>query len=43
MADAALPASAVKGIGFDATCSLVVLDAGGNPLRSARRATHAAT
>ncbi len=32
MADAALPASAVKGIGFDATCSLVVLDAGGNPL-----------
>jgi D-ribulokinase len=32
MAEAALPASAVKGIGFDATCSLVVLDAGGNPL-----------
>jgi len=31
MAEAALPASAVKGIGFDATCSLVVLDAGGNP------------
>src|ERR1700723_3796665 len=26
MAEAALPASAVKGIGFDATCSLVVLD-----------------
>jgi D-ribulokinase len=32
MAEAALPASAVKGIGFDATCSLVVLDAGGHPL-----------
>ena len=32
MAEAALPPSAVKGIGFDATCSLVVLDAGGNPL-----------
>src|ERR1700738_1046303 len=27
MAEAALPPSAVKGIGFDATCSLVVLDA----------------
>src|SRR4030081_1340291 len=32
MAEAAIPASAVKGLGFDATCSLVVLDAGGNPL-----------
>jgi D-ribulokinase len=32
MTEAALPASAVKGIGFDATCSLVVLDAGGHPL-----------
>jgi D-ribulokinase len=32
MAEAALSASAVKGIGFDATCSLAVLDAGGNPL-----------
>jgi D-ribulokinase len=32
MAEAALPASAVKGVGFDATCSLVVLDAAGNPL-----------
>src|SRR3954463_16273869 len=32
MAEAAIPASAVKGLGFDATCSLVVLDAGGRPL-----------
>src|SRR6202790_5375640 len=32
MAEAALPASAVEGIGFDATCSLVVLDAAANPL-----------
>src|SRR5580704_17710363 len=32
MAEAALPASAVKGVGFDATCSLVVIDATGNPL-----------
>ena len=32
MTEAALPASAVKGIGFDATCSLVVVDAAGNPL-----------
>jgi D-ribulokinase len=32
MAEAAIPASAVKGLGFDATCSLVVLDAGANPL-----------
>jgi D-ribulokinase len=32
MAEAALPPAAVKGIGFDATCSLVALDAGGNPL-----------
>ena len=28
MAEAAIPPSAVKGMGFDATCSLVVLDAG---------------
>src|ERR1700686_2579416 len=32
MAEAAHPPSAVKGLGFDATCSLVVLDAGANPL-----------
>jgi D-ribulokinase len=32
MAQAALPPSAIKGIGFDATCSLVVLDASANPL-----------
>src|ERR1700682_2539461 len=32
MAAAALPPSAIKGVGFDAHCSLVVLDAGANPL-----------
>src|SRR6266481_981188 len=32
MAEAAISHSAVKGIGFDATCSLVVLDAAGGPL-----------
>src|SRR6476659_6872393 len=32
MAQAAIPSAAIKGIGFDATCSLVVLDAAGNPL-----------
>ena len=32
MAEAALPPAAIKGIGFDATCSLVVLDAAGDPL-----------
>ena len=32
MAEASLPPSAVKGLGFDATCSLVVLDHGANPL-----------
>src|SRR6478672_1924370 len=32
MVEAAIPPSAVKGIGFDATCSLVVLDAAGEPL-----------
>src|SRR5215213_2994347 len=32
MAEAALPASAIKGVGFDATCSLVVVDVAGNPL-----------
>jgi D-ribulokinase len=32
MAEASLPPAAVGGIGFDATCSLVVLDAGAEPL-----------
>jgi D-ribulokinase len=32
MVEAAIPPSAVKGVGFDATCSLVVLDAAANPL-----------
>jgi D-ribulokinase len=32
MAEAALPPSAIKGIGFDATCSLVALDAAAAPL-----------
>ncbi len=32
MAEAAISPSAVKGLGFDATCSLVVLDAAGAPL-----------
>src|SRR5438309_2783877 len=32
MEEAAIPPSAVKGLGFDATCSLVVLDAGARPL-----------
>lgn len=32
LAEAALPPAAVKGIGFDATCSLVVLDPAGRPL-----------
>jgi len=32
VAEAAISPSAVKGLGFDATCSLVVLDAGANPL-----------
>lgn len=32
MAEAALPAAAVRGVGFDATCSLVVVDATGRSL-----------
>jgi D-ribulokinase len=32
MAEAAMPPQAVKGIGFDATCSLVVLDGAGEPV-----------
>ncbi len=32
MEEAAIAPSAVKGVGFDATCSLVVLDAGATPL-----------
>src|SRR4051794_20017027 len=36
IAQAALPASAIKGLGFDATCSLVVVDAAGHPLTVSR-------
>jgi D-ribulokinase len=32
LAEAVLPAAAVSGVGFDATCSLVVLDGEGQPL-----------
>src|ERR1700730_8784599 len=32
MTEAAIPPAAVKGLGFDATCSLAVLDAAGEPL-----------
>src|ERR1700746_4033747 len=32
MAEAAIPPDTVKGVGFDATCSLVVLDQSGEPL-----------
>jgi D-ribulokinase len=32
MAEASLPASAIKGVGFDAACSLVVVDGAGQPL-----------
>ena len=32
MAEAAIPADAVKGVGFDATCSLVVLAPDGAPV-----------
>ena len=32
MAEAALSASAINGVGFDATCSLVVVDGAGHPL-----------
>src|SRR6266403_1443285 len=32
MTEAAIPPSTVRGVGFDATCSLVVLDASANPL-----------
>ena len=32
MTEAAIPPFAIKGLGFDATCSLVVLDGGANPL-----------
>jgi D-ribulokinase len=32
MTIAGLPASAIGGVGFDATCSLVLLDAGANPV-----------
>jgi D-ribulokinase len=40
MAEAALPPSAVKGVGFDATCSLVVLDAAANPLTVSTSGDH---
>src|SRR6195256_332836 len=36
MGEAAIPPSAVKGLGFDAPCSLVVLDAGAHPLTVSR-------
>src|SRR5258705_10720714 len=32
MVEAAIAPSGVKGVGFDATCSIVVLDAGADPL-----------
>jgi len=40
MADAAIAPEAVKGIGFDATCSLVVLDRQGNPLTVSTSGDH---
>src|SRR6202011_4953339 len=40
MAEAALPPSAVEGIGFDATCSLVVLDAAAKPLTVSTSGDH---
>lgn len=40
MADAAISPDAVKGIGFDATCSLVVLDRSGEPLSVSTSGDH---
>jgi len=40
MAEAAIPPEAVKGIGFDATCSLVVLDGRGQPLTVSASGDH---
>ncbi|WP_407158103.1 FGGY-family carbohydrate kinase [Bradyrhizobium sp. STM 3557] len=40
MAEAAIPPEAVKGIGFDATCSLVVLDGRGQPLTVSTSGDH---
>jgi len=40
IAEAAIPPEAVKGIGFDATCSLVVLDRQGQPLTVSTSGDH---
>jgi D-ribulokinase len=40
MAEAALPPDAIKGLGFDATCSLVVLDRAGEPLTVSTSGDH---
>jgi D-ribulokinase len=40
MKEAEIPPSAVKGLGFDATCSLVVLDAAGDPLTVSASGDH---
>ena len=38
IAEAAIPRDAVKGVGFDATCSLVALSSGGAPVTEIGRA-----
>ncbi len=40
MREAAISPAAVKGLGFDATCSLVALDAGGEPLTVSASGDH---